>query len=434
MMQTLSSIPGFFLAQFHALVQLLSYGDATMKPIISLAILGAVGVAANLFLKKYPLLLWHFIRNKLIMSITIMDDSTLDSLNYNEFMKFYAKNRPARGSRAFRLVVMGDHSVMAADNGFHWFFYNYRYYWFYVTGLESSGSEKQKSKLTIFTYGLTMNGIDTLVKSFAYAPNGKRGYYIRQQHSADWKRLVDLYPLAFDDVIMEEETMTILKAKLDWFLTNEEWYRSRNMDYKLVIMLEGPPGTGKSFLTRAIAHYIDRDLHSMPFNSSSESFVGLYTSLGLKGIALVEDLDDHGHFLIRDTTSESIIARRENAQSASIRLATFINLLQGVATSGGEVTLLTTNHLCDLDPALYRDGRVDLRLHIGPMSNKLVHRYLAKMYSPEEASRYSGLVFAPVNASVLGGAFSSHANDIQAFVDKLITVDTVELIKEIEHV
>jgi SpoVK/Ycf46/Vps4 family AAA+-type ATPase len=52
------------------------------------------------------------------------------------------------------------------------------------------------------------------------------------------------------------------------------------------------------------------------------------------------------------------------AHTEDLSLAYFLNLLQGTITPDGLVFIATTNHLDKLDPAFYRDGRFDIKIHM----------------------------------------------------------------------
>jgi len=60
-----------------------------------------------------------------------------------------------------------------------------------------------------------------------------------------------------------------VKARVDMFLNNKEWYINKGIPYTLGIMLHGPPGTGKTSLIKAIAKDTNRHVFNIKFNKET---------------------------------------------------------------------------------------------------------------------------------------------------------------------
>lgn len=158
---------------------------------------------------------------------------------------------------------------------------------------------------------------------------------------------------------------TQLVEKVRWFLDNEAWYVRRGLTYKLVILLHGAPGTGKSSLIQAVASAFNRDLYCV------DSLLALGPNIGRfrNGILAIEDIDTLGA-LNREGLAEDGVSSIGAAQAGApprVLLHSVLNTLDGLATPHGLVTIITTNHLETLDPAMVRPCRIDLRLEVGPL-------------------------------------------------------------------
>lgn len=375
-------------------------------------------------------MIYSFIRNKFIFSMTIIDDADESSVNYHRFMSFYETVRPTRGTRRFKLIIAKAKSILAADDGSHWFFHNKRYYWFFVKEMDSSGSEKVKSKVTIYSYGLTIAPLTKLISQFAVRPYTKLGLYGSSRTGRDsWSRKAHLERVTLKDMILDEDLLNEIVTSLDWFMNNEPWYRERFLDYKMVMLLEGPPGTGKSFLIRAIAHYVNRNLHLLDTSDFDSQFMEKANSIPSTGMGLIEDFDDSKNMMSRDTEIEVSAQAMDSRAKGGIKLSTLLNVLQGVNSSNGQVTMLSTNHIEVLDPAIYRPGRVDKIFHIGPMKNELIHRYLERMYDKESAAKYSHYQFTPTIAAKLSQLFVCNPHDIDGFVNGLLETKVIPISK-----
>lgn len=57
-----------------------------------------------------------------------------------------------------------------------------------------------------------------------------------------------------------------------------------------------------------------------------------------------------------------------------------LNAIDGFASAEGRILVATTNVPSSLDAALTREGRFDLKLHIGYMENESFQEYLKRFY------------------------------------------------------
>jgi chaperone BCS1 len=144
--------------------------------------------------------------------------------------------------------------------------------------------------------------------------------------------------------------------KVRWFLANEAWYVRRGLTYKLVILLHGAPGTGKSSLIQAIASHFNRDLYCV------DTLVALGPDIGrfVNGILAIEDIDTLGALKREAATPFP----GEAQASAKLLLHGVLNTLDGLATPHGLITMITTNRVEALDPALVRPCRIDLQIAV----------------------------------------------------------------------
>ena len=79
------------------------------------------------------------------------------------------------------------------------------------------------------------------------------------------------------------------------------------------------------------------------------------------------------------------------ADPDALHLSGLLNVLDGVVDSPGRIVVMTTNHVEQLDPALIRPGRVDLKLHLGymegPQAVAMVEHYYQTTLTDHQCSR-----------------------------------------------
>jgi chaperone BCS1 len=200
---------------------------------------------------------------------------------------------------------------------------------------------------------------------------------------------------SLDTVYMPAKTLADIIKVIKDFLANEEWYAARGIPYRIGILFEGGPGTGKTTLSTALAGYFDKTLYSMNLASigSDESLQYSFSSANRDGIILIEDVDgfkaaqDRGN-IEREESPGSVVAapgHQSGTKSAAppeaatpgtlttangeklqqVTISGLLNAIDGVAATEGRILIMTTNDITKLDPALLRSGRVDHKFTIG---------------------------------------------------------------------
>ncbi|HWG45997.1 MAG TPA: AAA family ATPase [Gemmataceae bacterium] len=191
----------------------------------------------------------------------------------------------------------------------------------------------------------------------------------------------------------------------------KEWYRQRAIPWKRGWCLYGPPGTGKTALVRAIAEDLDMPLFVYALGTLLDSELEAAwqeMQAHVPCVALIEDFDTvfHGRENIygKPTLSDQIasISKQTQAQNdanasavlniGKLSFGCLLNCLDGVEKGGGIFTIITTNHIDKLDPAMgqprknadgttefisTRPGRIDKAIELGYM-DKAGKRKLAR--------------------------------------------------------
>lgn len=130
------------------------------------------------------------------------------------------------------------------------------------------------------------------------------------------------------------------------------------------ILLAGPPGTGKTFMAKAVAGEAGVPFFSM----SASSFMELYVGQGPRNIrALYAAARAHSPCVVFIDEIDAIGGIRNNGETNSERRNTLNALLvelDGMAGNTGILTIAATNTPEDLDPALIRAGRFDRKVYM----------------------------------------------------------------------
>jgi SpoVK/Ycf46/Vps4 family AAA+-type ATPase len=200
---------------------------------------------------------------------------------------------------------------------------------------------------------------------------------------------------ALDQLIFPPRVKALIR-EIELWRKSQQWYRDRGLPWKRGWLLYGPPGTGKTALARAFAE--DLNLPITVFNLADLSNRQLGRAwaamqANVPCIALFEDIDNvfHGRdnvarkgnnvmpLMIPSTNGDG----RKQGKTRSTEPVTFdclLNCLDGVERADGIFTIITTNEIGKIDPALgqprtlpdgsvefisTRPGRVDKAVELG---------------------------------------------------------------------
>jgi len=173
--------------------------------------------------------------------------------------------------------------------------------------------------------------------------------------------------ITFEEVAGLEEEKTELMEIVD-FLKSPRKYMDIGARIPRGVLLVGPPGTGKTYLAKAVAGEADVPFYSISGSDFVEMFVGV-------GASRVRDLFEQAK-----RSSASIVfideidavGRRRGAglggghDEREQTLNQLLVEMDGFGTNSGVIVMAATNRPDILDPALLRPGRFDRRVSVEP--------------------------------------------------------------------
>ena len=249
----------------------------------------------------------------------------------------------------------------------------------------------------------------------------QQGYYRLLAHKPEQLGKAPLQPGAALDNLIFPERIKGLSREIELWRRHRDWYKSKGIPWKRGWLLYGPPGTGKTALARAFAE--DLNLPIYVFNLAELGNLELMDNwrdmqLNVPCIALIEDIDNvfHGRKNVArsDSLMPILLGNKKNDQNDECKNKPFVpltfdcllNCLDGVERSDGIFTIITTNDIAKIDPALgqprklpdgtvefisTRPGRIDKAVELSYMEAD-DKKLMAKRILGDYPSEYAAMV------------------------------------------
>lgn len=258
------------------------------------------------------------------------------------------------------------------------FFHKRRLFSLRRSKVASDASNLVKEVITLKVFGRNQ-GIfkDIFVESVKKDPLFEDYTKVYTYSDGSWEHSCSQFKRSLDTVALTKANKESLINTIDNFHNSRGWYKDNGVPYRLGILLQGPTGTGKTSLIKAICAKYGRDLYLLNLSTLRDNtLISALASVPERGIIAIEDIDAQGLQLSRE--------RVEQKDKPNLTISGILNGLDGAVSSEDRIIIATTNHPDKLDKALLRAGRMDLILTIDNLDTDTFVEYMSRMYKDFE--------------------------------------------------
>lgn len=373
------------------------------------------------FVRGVPV--WVFGALKRMSTIEI--SLTSESFLYHEVLEVLSRSRVGAFARCYATDGVGD---LVSGFGTSLALFEGRLILFHRELIEKNFRLDEKLHVTIFA-----RNVDILRAIIARAREPKNDDAIKiysASASGYWYSPVKRRKRALATVFANGDIKERIAERITWFLQNEQWYAARGIPYKLIFLLHGQPGTGKSSLIYGMASAFGRGIAAVSTLSGIDDTL---RNLPENTFAAIEDIDmisitrEEGKGAVdgkgpAPSTPPATAARGVADMAVQERqlsaLQILVNTLDGFATPHGMIMFVTTNHRDRLDAALVRSGRIDHDVEVGPLDAAATEQMFVAFYGENKRGLVrrivSGAGFCPRTGSDLQLMFMTETAEAAA--------------------
>ncbi|KZV88770.1 P-loop containing nucleoside triphosphate hydrolase protein [Exidia glandulosa HHB12029] len=261
----------------------------------------------------------------------------------------------------------------------------------------------------------------------------------------EWTQAIQKTRRSMDSLVLPSGVQEKLLSDAREFLTSEKWYRDAGVPYRRGYLLHGVPGSGKTSTIHALASELCLPIYSISLAMKGLDDGGLQALVAETPpdcILTLEDIDcafpdrkRSGRAELQqderppasgssegdqapNTGADAAVATipgaaprprgDPNITASSVTLSGLLNVIDGVWSEEGRIIIATTNHIENLDPALIRPGRLDVRVEYKACTRDQAERMFTRFFPKvdEERLKEMALQFA---TTLPDGMFSAAA-------------------------
>ena len=444
---------------------------------------GVIGVwfagVTTWLLKDLPGRISGFIKGEFFTTLIIAergesyDHMFNEKIQFNNFSSWVKNYELSTFSRVLGVSKFKNIWNIVPGLGLNLFIYNKRLFWYIKIEIQGSGQSHSGTKyqVNITTYGRTRKIFEKIFEEFkTLHEDALDEFEIRQIDGNGWWSIQPVPDKDLDNIFLNQEVRQDLLDTFKQFDDQLERCKKLQTPHRLTLLLEGPTGTGKTTIIKALANYLKRHIYLMePSDLLQTNLSRSLADWGKDGIIVIEDVDSlssiksRGDHVDQDKPEQiklkpqfeklrkssnnkkilgeeapSLMPEKKKDNSAeeelfemfgvssmlSGGLSKVLNNLDGIVEYHGSIIIMTTNDAASIDKAMLRPGRIDKIIHIGWLTKETIIENIIKFYDTIDFT-YDELNSRITIDSISGARLSNLLKFSESFDDFLIKLNNL---------
>lgn len=382
-------------------------------------------------IRDIPFKIWSVCKNQTTTTLSLLSTGAGSAdMQYFSFLTWFVGRGFMKWSRSLAVESAWSEDAdgkVLPGNGTHYFLWRGRPCWLTKSRVEQSGTTYQIThQITVGMLGRNQKLLEAMVDEFRWKPKEDMGHLFNADYSAGtWSTKHLMCPRKLETIVLNAGVKESLVDKIQWYLDNREWYVKRGLPWRMVILLEGPPGTGKTSLLRALTTHFKRNLCPLSLDNAGESKLPqLLRSAPDSSFIVMEDFDSCPSVLKQEKKDKGDGALSMiHEVMGRVSKSAILQALDGVDVLDGQVIFLTTNYLDRIEPALIRDERVNHTIHLGLLQDEAIHRYINNVFPEHSDEPPPPLLFAPITGATLQKLYIANHQSYRDFISVIPVVN-----------
>lgn len=369
---------------------------------------GAGLIGGLLFqIRALPGYLWSLFTSQCVLTLTVHHDDPV----FRKLAIWLARHPDGKKSRRVTINMAWDPqkeddvAEVTPGPGLHLFKENGRHFLIHREIKQPGNAESpmmhRTETMTIRTIGRDQRIIKDLVDKAAGVFEDKTAIPIYLATQGGYHMAGRRTKRPLDSIDMDVEQKARIVDRLQTFLASRQDYAAKAIPWRLGVLLEGPPGTGKTSLIFALASMLGRPVHLInPAIMETDAQFQAAISQAGSGIVVIEDIDSCKAVLKRKVSETGEVEADTQATAGKgLTLSGILNAIDGIASHEGRVLFVTSNCADALDDAMLRPGRIDVREYIDLMNHDAAVSMFRRLCPTEDAAAFAAQVDAWLPAS-----------------------------------
>lgn len=250
------------------------------------------------------------------------------------------------------------------------------------TMINTSDHQKgfQFEQITLSTWGKNTEILQSLFEEAIQhehekiKPVGTPILLLNSNYGICWTEELLKAPKRLETVILDQAKKNFLYEDIQTFYKNRQWYQNLSIPYRRGYLLHGPPGCGKTSLIEALASEFGKPICMLNLttdNINDNNFAKILRETPPGSFIIIEDIDALYN------------KREETTTKLKITFSALLNGLDGILAFENRILFLTGNYIDQLDSALIRPGRCDVKMEITLATKHQIEQMFLRFFPTE---------------------------------------------------